>query len=137
MLAGSKNKTLVSFSATLGASCYRQKIDLCSMFIFITKCTLKTRLAAVRGVYLHFKVLKCFAVPVQQFHSTHTLQNPLRHHLITQTPQNHSTHIFGQNLTIPYQNSHLKSPQEPQQNTPSPHHLSPTLSNHPTSPKPQ
>ena len=27
------------------------------------------------------------------------------------TPQNHSTHIFGQNLTIPYPNSHLKSAQ--------------------------
>ena len=35
-------------------------------------------------------------------------------------PKNHSTHIFGQNLTIPYQNSPSTSPQESQQNTPNP-----------------
>ena len=41
IIADSKNKTLVLFSVTLGASCYRQKFDLRSMFTFITKCTLK------------------------------------------------------------------------------------------------
>ena len=48
------------------------------------------------------------------------------------TPKNHSTPLFGQSLTIHYPNS----PQEPQQKQPSPHHLSPTLSNYPTSLKP-
>ena len=36
-----KTKRLYYFSVTFWASCYRQKFDLQSMFIFITKCTLK------------------------------------------------------------------------------------------------
>ena len=48
-------------------------------------------------------------------------------------PQNHSTHLFGQNLTIPYPNSPSNSPSKPQQNTPSPHYLSTTPSNSPHS----
>ena len=60
---------------------------------------------------------------------------PHNSHATKSTPilKNHSTHIFGQNLTIPYPNSHLNSPQEPQQNTPSPHYLSTTPSNSPHS----
>ena len=58
-----------------------------SMFTFITKCTLKNKACSSTGVCLHFKVLKCFAISVQQFHTTHTPQNPLRHHLTTPKPQ--------------------------------------------------
>ena len=41
-----------------------------------------------RGICLHLQFVNIFTVPVQQFHSTHTPQNPLRHHLTTQnTPK--------------------------------------------------
>ena len=62
---------------------------------------------------------------------------PLYSHATKSTPipKNHSTPLFGQNLTIPYPNSHLKPIQNSQQNTPSPHHLFPTSSNYPTSPQ--
>ena len=58
---------------------------------------------------------------------------PLYSHATKSTPipQNHSTHLFGQNLTIPYPNSLLKFTPKPTTKHPSPHHLSPTLSNYP------
>ena len=73
-----KTKHLFHFRLLLEASCNRQKFDLQSMFTFITKSTLKNHCLQLSGVCLHFKVLKCFVVSVQQFHSTHTQQNPAR-----------------------------------------------------------
>ena len=98
------------------------------MFTFITKYTQKNHCLKLSGVCLHFKVLKCFAVPVQQCHSTHTQQNPLRHHLTTQNTKKSfdpylrtKPNYFLSKLLL----------QEPQQNTPFPHHLSPALPNYP------
>ena len=78
---------------------------------------------------LFIVVLMYLVVPLYS-HATKSTPISLKLH---QTPKNHSTHIFGQNLTIPYPNSHLNSPQEPQQNNPSPHYLSTTPSNSPHS----
>ena len=88
----------------------------------------KTRLEAV-GVYLHFKVLKCFAVSVQQFHSTHTPQNPLRYPKSFDPPLRTKPNYSLPKLT-------LKICSKIQQNKLSPHYLSTTLSNCPTSPNP-
>ena len=80
-----------------------------SMFIFITKCTLKTRLEIGRG-YVYIYNLFIFS-PYRYSSSTLLTRRKIHFDTISppKTPKNHSTHIFGQNLTIPY----LNSPQEP------------------------
>ena len=45
------------------------------------------------GIGLHLQFVHIFVVPVQQFHSTHTPQNPLRHYLTTQNTKNHTHSI--------------------------------------------
>ena len=76
-----------------------------SMFTFITKCTLKTRLEIGRGVFTfticsHFRRIG-IVVPLYS-HATNFTPTPSYH---PKSHPHHSTHIFGQNLTIPYLNS--------------------------------
>ena len=62
------------------------------------------------GVGLHLTVCSQLFLCTQQFHSTHTPQNPLRYHLKHPKSRSlYSTYLFGQNLTIPYLNSHPKN----------------------------
>ena len=71
----------------------------------------KIRLAAVGGKFT-FTICSHFhrigiVVPLYS-HATKS----------TSIPKNHSTHLFGQNLTIPYPNPHSKSTQKPTTKTP-------------------
>ena len=78
--------------------------DLWSMFIFITKCTLKNTACSSTGrVYIYN--LFTFS-PYRYSSSTLLTRNKIHSDTILppQIPKNHSTHIFGQNLTIPYPN---------------------------------
>ena len=107
ILADSKNKTLVLFFGYFGSFLLPLIIRLVVNVHFYYKIHIEKYGLQQYGVCLHFKVLKCFAVQVQQFHSTHTPQNPLRYH--PKSRSLHSTHLFGQNLTIPYPNSYPRT----------------------------
>ena len=101
------------------------------MCTFITKCTLKNRVIA-DGDMFTFTICSyfhCIGIVVPLYsHTTKSTPIPSYHQ---KSRSLYSTHLFGQNLTIPYPNSHSISHQEPQQNKPIPHHLSSTLSNYP------
>ena len=86
------------------------------------------------GIGLHLTVCSQLFLCTQQFHTTHTPQNPTRYH--PKTPKITLTLFDSPLRTKPNYSLPKLTPQEPQQNTPSPHHLSPTLSNYPTLYKP-
>ena len=75
-------------------------LDECSLLL--QNALRKIRLAAVGGKFT-FTICSHFrrtgiVVP----HNSHAIKS-------TPMPKNHSTHAFGQNLTIPYPNSHHKT----------------------------
>ena len=111
-------------------------VNVGSMCIFITKCTLKTRLEIGRDRFTFTICSHFHRIGIVVPHNSHaTKSTPIpSHHLKSRSL--YSTQLFGQNLTILYPNSHSKSTQTPQQNSPIPHNLSLTLSNSPTPPKP-
>ena len=101
-------------------------VNVGSMFTFITKCTLKILFIAVGGRFTFTICSHFHRTGIVVPHNSHATKS-------NSIPKNHSTHLFGQNLTIPYPNSYS---QELQQNNPIPHYLSSTLSNYPTPSKP-
>lgn len=100
----SQKYTCIYYKYTYSDNSRQQKQNTCIIFGYFGSFLLSSKIRLIvnvhfyykmhiekyslqqSGVCLHFKVLKCFAVPVQQFHSTHTQQNSLRYTKITPTP---------------------------------------------------
>ena len=77
------------------------------MFTFITKYTQKILLEIGRGqVYIY----NLFIFSPYRYSSSTQLTRHKIHSDNTQNPKNHSTHLFGQNLTIPYQTNRQTRP---------------------------
>ena len=86
-------------------------VNFGSMFTFITKCTLKNTACSSRGRFTfticsHFRRIG-IVVPLYS-HATK----------FNSIPQNYSTHLFGQNLTIPYLNSYPRNTTKHPNSTP-------------------
>ena len=117
----SKNKTIVLFSVTLGASCNCQKFDFRSMCTFITKSTLKTRLEIVRG-YVYIYNLFTFS-PYRYSSSTQLT----RHKIHSDTQKSFDPHLRTKpNYSLLKLTINITP--KPQQTNPIQHHNSPTLS---------
>ena len=99
IIADSKNKTLVSFFGYFWSFLLPPKIWLAVNVHKYYKMHLEKSLFSADGDRFTFTIGSYFRrIGIVVPHNSHATKS-------TPIPQNHSTYIFGQNLTIPYPNS--------------------------------